>query len=131
MYTPKYFELNELITSATAMEKGFKQNPSPEEVNNLYNLCRHLDILRQRYGRAILINSGYRSEDLNNYLKGSRTSWHLKGRAVDMKCADLAKLKKVVCEYIGIPLDLSNGKKNCKPFEVIFYPTFIHFAERP
>lgn len=138
MYTPKHFKLEEFLKSDHLDKLHITNFPSFEVVENLSELARHLDIIREKFGKAIKVNSGYRCKVLNDYLKSTDTSWHLRGRASDIcplaksnREKELIRLKEIVCDYVGITRDLSNGKKACKAFEVIFYPTFIHIAIRP
>ena len=55
-------------------------------------ICR-LDSIRRQFGKPIYINSGYRTEEHNDYLikagaKASPNSSHMKGIAVDIKCSN-------------------------------------------
>ena len=43
-----------------------------------------LDPLRRKYGKAIHVNSGFRSSVINKAVGGASTSQHLKGQAVDI-----------------------------------------------
>lgn len=81
----KYFTINELTNSQTAKQRGIDNTPPKEVVLNLVKLVDNvLDPLRERYGKPIRVTSGYRSEELNRSLKGSKTSHHLKGQAADI-----------------------------------------------
>lgn len=44
-----------------------------------------LDEIREGYGKPIIINSGYRSPELNKAVGGVVQSYHQKGLAVDIK----------------------------------------------
>ncbi|HMO09593.1 MAG TPA: D-Ala-D-Ala carboxypeptidase family metallohydrolase [Paracoccaceae bacterium] len=44
-----------------------------------------LQELRRRLGRPMMLNSAYRSPEHNAAVDGARNSWHLKGRAFDVR----------------------------------------------
>lgn len=82
-----------------------------------------LQPLRDAYGKAMKVNSGYRCPKLNAHptINGSKTSQHCKGEAADIHTGSqtetyrLAKLAK----DLGLPYD-----------QMILYPTFVHFSHR-
>lgn len=81
----KYFTIDELCKSATAEAKGIDNTPTEEVKKNLENLVKYvLDPLREKYGKPIYVNSGYRSEALNKAVGGSKTSQHVLGMAADI-----------------------------------------------
>lgn len=86
MYKPKYFTLKEFIKSETADARKIDNTPTWEAVQYLNSLCKHiLDPLREAWGKAIKINSGYRCQALNDAIKGSSaTSVHRYGMAADL-----------------------------------------------
>jgi len=60
-----------------------------------------LDDARKKYGKAIKINSGYRTRFHNAKVGGVESSSHLKGLAVDIACSkslDRFKLIKILLE---------------------------------
>jgi hypothetical protein len=81
----KYFTLKELTRSATAEAKGIDNTPTPEVEKNLTLLVENvLDPLRKLSGKPITVNSGYRCQELNKAVGGSKTSDHVKGFAADI-----------------------------------------------
>lgn len=71
----KYFTIDELCKSDTAKAKRIDNSPSDEIIHNLTSLVdKVLDPLRESYGKAIRVNSGYRCPALNKAVKGSKTS---------------------------------------------------------
>ena len=89
------FTLNELIASKTAHELNIYEQfaPSKEVKANLKLLCENvLQPLRIEYGMPITVNSGYRSPRLNEAVKGSKNSDHLRGMAADITGKDVKML---------------------------------------
>lgn len=86
------FSLEELTASATAKAKKIDNTPTPEVKANLERLCKEvLQPIRDKYGRAITITSGYRSPKLNAAVGGVKNSQHLIGQAADIKCTATSK----------------------------------------
>lgn len=92
----KYFSIEELTHSATAISKGIDNTPTSTEVkNNLLELIDVLDGIREgwtvlceknNWGTAsVIVNSGYRSDALNKAIGGSKTSAHSIGAAADIE----------------------------------------------
>lgn len=82
----KYFTIKELISSSTATQNNINNTPTKEIEENLKALVDNiLDPLREAYGKPIIVTSGYRCEQLNTLLKGSKTSQHRFGQAADIK----------------------------------------------
>lgn len=76
----KYFTIEELCKSSTAVRLGINNTPNSKIVNNLTLLVELiLDPLREKFNKPIYVNSGYRCVDLNTAVKGSKTSSHLHG----------------------------------------------------
>lgn len=81
----KFFKLPELCVTDT----GLTNIPNWEQVDSLYLLTRMvLDPLRALYGRAIKVNSGYRSPEVNKVIGGALTSQHMLGQAADISGGD-------------------------------------------
>ena len=98
----KYFTMNELTYSATANLKKIKNVPNGAVKKNLEILIEQLDKIRERYGKPIYINSGYRSPELNAAVKGVSTSQHQLGCAADLDTRkgqeENKKLYKLIAE---------------------------------
>lgn len=76
-----------MVGSRVADKYGINNRCSSEDAANLKRLIEHvLDPLREAYGKPIIVNSGYRCEELNNHpeIRGSKTSDHLRGMAADI-----------------------------------------------
>lgn len=80
----KYFSINELTYSNTAVKYGIDNTPTKEVLNNLNVLALFLDKVREMWGKPLIVNSGYRSPELNKKVGGVYNSNHLKGEAVDL-----------------------------------------------
>jgi hypothetical protein len=82
----KYFTIKELCYSDTAKLHKIDNTPTEEIINNLTEFTDNvLDVIREAWGSAIKVNSGYRCEKLNKKVGGSKTSSHKYGFAVDLK----------------------------------------------
>ena len=81
--------------------------------------------------KPIIINSGYRSPQLNKKIGGVPTSNHLTGCAVDIRVADMEQLIR----YANILLDYS--KESHQDFDELliernrYGAIWLHFAVRP
>lgn len=75
----------EFVKSATAQRRGIKNSPSEEAYYNGVYLAKHvIQPTRDHFGLPIIINSFFRSIELNDVIGGSSTSQHCKGEAVDL-----------------------------------------------
>lgn len=79
------FTLEELIYSETAQRKGLDNTPTEEVKANLVRLARFLEEVRRVLGRPILINSAYRSPQVNEAVGSKSTSQHCLGCAADIR----------------------------------------------
>ncbi len=98
----KYFTLAEMVASQTATRRRINNTPGPQEIKNIKLLCVEvLDPVREHFEKAISPNSGYRSEELNDAIGGSRSSQHqAKGTnaAVDFVVPGVSV--PIVCDWI-------------------------------
>lgn len=100
----KYFTIEELCQSETAERLNIDNIPTEEIIANLtYFTDRILDPLREAWGSAILVNSGFRCELLNKVIGGSKTSAHKTGWAVDLypKNEKMEEFKKFVIDFFN------------------------------
>lgn len=69
----KYFSIEELIRSAKAKELGIDNTPTEDVIANLTMLVENvLDKARIGIGAPIIVNSGYRCEELNKAVGGKK-----------------------------------------------------------
>jgi len=120
MQLSKNFSLKEMIRSDYASRKGIDNTPSSLVVNNLMLLTsKILQPIRDQFG-AVIINSGYRSPQLNVAIGGSKTSDHVLGLAADIEVPNLSnymlakwceqnlKFKQLILEFYT-PGDVDSG----------------------
>lgn len=90
------FTLEEFINSPTASKYNIDNTPNEEVKNNIIQLVNNiLQPIRNEWNKPITVNSGYRSKELNNKVKGSKTSQHLTGDAADITTGNAADNKKL------------------------------------
>ena len=119
----KYFTIKELCHSDTAIKKKIDNTPNSEIVNNLTQLINNiLDPLREKYGKPITVNSGYRCSELNKVLRGSATSQHLTGQAADITVGSVQKNRQLfgLILYLDLPFDQLIDESNFKWIHVSF-----------
>lgn len=80
-----YFTISELLRSPIAIERRLWNGANLEKETNMMALIDHvLDPARQRYGRRVLVSSGYRCPELNRLVGGALHSQHMMGEAADI-----------------------------------------------
>ena len=96
-----YFTIEELSKSDVAEQQGINNTPPDNIKENLKKLIEFLNSLREAWGSAICINSGYRCPELNQAVGGVTTSAHLEGNAVDMhpQNGEFEKFKEFCLNY--------------------------------
>lgn len=81
MQLSKHFTLSALTVTKT----GLENKPGEKEIKNLKRLCGTiLEPLWDDVGE-IIVNSGFRSKEVNTKIGGSSTSQHPKGEAADIE----------------------------------------------
>jgi hypothetical protein len=132
----EHFTLAEMTKSSHKTADG--NIPSHVAIENLKRLCGWLEMLREewnkRYGEGndpIIINSAYRSWEVNKRAGGSATSNHLVGCAADIRCLG----KEQALRYAVILLDIADDSK--EDFDELLLERsprgnyWLHFAVRP
>ena len=124
-----HFSLGELTKTNYVTKDG--NFPSRVAIENLTNICENwLEALRQAQG-PLIINSGYRSPEVNKLAGGAPTSNHLTGCAVDIHVSGFEQAVR----YASILLDISDGTK--RDYDELFIEKnktgshWIHFAVKP
>lgn len=109
------------LTEFTVTSKPIDNTPSQEMVATLRTTAYYLEQVRELLGKAITINSGYRSKAVNRAVGGSPTSAHVLGYAVDFVAKDLTPLE--ICQTIA--------KSNLKFDQLIYEGTWVHISFDP
>lgn len=79
-----------MTRSRTAKEQHIDNTPSEVVIRNLKILCTQvLEPARAKFGRPIIITSGYRCAKLNTAVGGVPKSYHTKGMAADIKIENI------------------------------------------
>jgi len=81
----KHISYKEAVGSNYAKQKGIKNKPNEEQVENMKLLAEKVfEPLREWVDAPIKVNSMFRSKELNSAIKGSLKSSHLNGEAMDI-----------------------------------------------
>lgn len=106
MNLSKNLTLAEMVNSATAKRLGIDNSPTTEHIENMKLLAvKVFQPIRNHFGVPIFISSGYRSEKLNKAIKGSLTSQHSKGQAIDIDMDNTTITNKQIFDFIKENLD--------------------------
>lgn len=92
----EHISYDEATISPTGLRLGIDNTPSAEDLERMTtvaNAC--FEPLRNWYGRSIKVNSFYRCETLNKVVKGSPTSQHRTGEAIDISAGSREENKKL------------------------------------
>jgi len=85
MKISQHLNLSEITRSDTAKRHGIDNTPTFEHLENFKLLAEKIfEPIREHFGVPIFISSGYRSKALNSFIKGSPSSQHCKGQAIDI-----------------------------------------------
>ena len=80
-----HLNLAEITRSDTAKRHGIDNTPTAEHLENFKLLAdKVFEPIREHFKTPIFISSGYRSKELYELIKGSATSQHCKGQAIDI-----------------------------------------------
>ena len=154
MKLSEHFTLGEMCKTKYKTADG--NIPSHVVIENLKRICGWLEELRvvagvrpqskvagdctlapdpgaaaeARKEEAIVINSGYRSPEVNRLAGGVSSSNHVTGCAVDIRCAG----KEQMIRYAAILLDIADESK--RDFDELLLEQhgnvcWLHFAVRP
>ena len=142
----EHFTLAEMTKTSVKTADG--NIPSHVHIENLKRLTKWLEMLREEWNRRygdvrcqkedgrcsiedpIIINSGYRSPQVNKAVGGASTSNHLTGCAADIRCEG----KEQAIRYACILLDISEESQ--ENFDELLIEQsaksiWVHFAVRP
>lgn len=132
----KFFSIKELTRTST----GLPNNPDSTIIKNLNELIELLDDIRIEWmdlcltnhwwSPRIIVNSGYRSEQVNKAVGGSNTSAHKTGYAADIEPENGKNLEffNFVKDYLTTNNIAFDQLINEKPINGI--PSWIHIGLR-
>jgi len=139
------FSLKEMLKSQTASRLGgailrAQQNPPPKIIARLKYHCENTaQKARDFLGAAIATGSGYRCDELNTAIGGSKTSQHSKGEATDEELAEAfltdpsekaqaakTELDALVHTITGKPI---RKDVNSNFYLFAYYVLFIHLTD--
>ena len=102
-----HFTLDELTASETAERNGWDNTPNEQELANLQRLAEFLEDIKEALGgKPIMVNSAFRSKQVNDAVGSKDSSQHRVGCAVDIRVPGLTP-DQVVRAIIasGLPYD--------------------------
>ena len=130
-----HFTLGEMTVTSV---KGVDNVPPQEAIENLKRVCVWLEHLRAQYNllyddgsHPIVINSGYRSEEVNRKVGGAPNSNHLTGCAADIRVYGIEQALR----YAVILLNYADDTD--QEFDELLIERnkrggyWVHFAVRP
>lgn len=107
------------LKEATKTDTGLDNKPStPEEAFNILFTASRMDLIRTIIGKPIIVNSWYRSKEVNKAVGGVPTSQHALGQAVDIRVNGMTP--KQIMDKIknsGVSFD-----------QLIVYSSFVHIS---
>lgn len=98
-----YFTLTQLTNSQVAKEANIDNIPDFEACKRMEALIdKVLDPIRTKFGKPIIVNSGFRCSQLNSHpkIKGANNSDHKYGFAADITSSDNKALWKLINDMI-------------------------------
>lgn len=91
------FTFKELVKTDTGLDN------MPNDMNvvkNLVRLTQFLQTIRNELHLPIIVNSAYRSPEVNAKVGGVSSSYHVKGLAADIRCSDMDKLLTILHSHL-------------------------------
>lgn len=96
MRISKHISIEEATLSPTGLRLGIDNTPNEDVLVNMKLVAeRCFEPIRNWYGKPIKVNSFYRCEELNKAVKGSATSQHVQGKAMDISTGTKAGNKLI------------------------------------
>ena len=123
-----HLSLAELTRSQTAKRNGIDNTPTAEHLENFKILAEMVfEPIREHFKTPIFISSGYRSKALNAFIKGSASSQHCKGQAIDidMDGGNGEVTNRMIFDFIKNKLDFD---QLIWEFGTDFNPDWVHVS---
>ena len=99
------FTYEELTRSDAAARLGVENTPNDAEIENLKRLAELLEEVKKAVGgKAVMINSGFRSKPVNDAVGSKDTSQHRLGCAADLRVPGMKPREVVVLPGHFLPL---------------------------
>ena len=120
--------LAEITRSDTAKRHGIDNTPNTEHLENFKLLAdKVFEPIREHFKTPIFISSGYRSKALNAFIKGSASSQHCTGQAIDidMDGSNGEVTNRMVFDFIKNKLDFD---QLIWEFGTDFNPDWVHVS---
>lgn len=117
--------MQELTRSAKAEKLGIDNTPPPLIKVRLKALINNiLDPVREMWGKAIIVNSGFRCPQLNKALGGATNSQHMSGEAADITTGTISgnKLLFKMIQESDLPFDQLIDEKNYQWIHISYGP---------
>lgn len=101
------FSLEELTRSEAADRNGWDNTPNAQEIENLKRLAALLQQVKTAVGgKPVMINSGFRSKQVNDSVGSKDSSQHRLGCAADIRVPGMKPREVVeVCIAAEVPFD--------------------------
>jgi hypothetical protein len=122
MQLSKNFTLEEAVFSQIGTRKGINNTPGSVQLENMKKCASSLELVRSLLKKPIIIDSWYRSAELNTAIGGVGHSAHMEGWAVDF-----------VCPGFGTPIEVAKAiaKSKIKFDQIIYEGTWVHISFNP
>lgn len=131
----EHITYEEATISPTALRMGIVNEPNEEQIKCMQLVAEKcFEPIRKWYGKPLKVNSFFRCDELNKAVKGSPTSQHVKGMAIDFSAGSKAENKKlydwavrnltawdqIIWEFGGVWIHISynEGKNRKQVFSV-------------
>lgn len=124
MKISEYFTERETIISAEGTKRGIKNIPNQDEKDNILYTASRMDKVRKYLDVPLIVLSWFRCEELNIAVKGSKTSAHRLGLAVDVYSSKM-KSKDIYNKLVE-----AQQKGTIQFDQLIYYPkqNFLHIG---
>ena len=103
----EHFSLEELTHSDAAVRHGWDNIPNGDEIANLTRLAQLLEQVKKAVGgKPVMINSGFRSKQVNDSVGSKDSSQHRIGCAADIRVPGMTPRQVVdACIAARVPFD--------------------------